>query len=107
MQKFQSDFINPEKFSTDPENNEFFLLYLGYELKDIGKMNYAKSIRMSKRMQTVIKMGSIHSYMGIIGNLTQTGQLKIEYPEKWKQKKQQKINNSYNVEFDISDVIIK
>lgn len=93
-------------FSLDSENNEFYLLYLGYDLKDILVMDYAKSIRMSKRMQMILKLGSIHSYVNAIkSNANIDKKLKVEYPNNWKP-----INNQfkrmYKVEFDISDVII-
>jgi hypothetical protein len=103
--------MEPDKFSIDPENNEFYLLYLGYSLNDINKMNYAKSIRMSRRMQMVIKMGSIHSYINLLGkvdmNESVQSKLKVDYPKGWIQKKLPKLNKQIVVEFDISDVIIQ
>jgi hypothetical protein len=104
MKQFHLDLMNNTAFSIDSENVEFYLLYLGYNLPEINEMQYNKGIRMSKRIQSIIKLGSLHSYIGALSNTTPihnkpTNSYKSPYPANWRRE--------YSVNFDISDVIIE
>lgn len=94
------------RFSIDPENLEFYLLYLGYNLNEILDMEIGSAIRMGKRIQMLTKLGSIHSYVNMLGQQDDS-KLKVQFPSKWLPGRQQKFKNEYSIEFDISDVIIE